>query len=119
MGHNCSTCRDLNEEAGCCNILCRETEDEWFSLHPSDMHPCEHGTPIVATAIADYRFYEIKRGDIHACHEHDGIVINDAWQYSGRPGWDISWEKRCMECGLKTATADQLEQMYQRSKEDK
>jgi hypothetical protein len=90
--------------------------------HPSDMHPGSEGKATVASAIADYKFYELPHGDIHACHEHGGIVFHDAWQYEGMTGWAVNMMEFCGVCGMRLLNAtrmSELTQMYDQAQANK
>jgi hypothetical protein len=119
MGHNCNCCK---HESRCKNYVPDHVNmpvlEMRYDTHPSDLHPCEHGKPIVASAVARYEFAELGHGDVHAYHAHDDIVFHDAWLYRGGSAWSLNYAKFCSECGLLTATAEQLPEMYERWQHD-
>lgn len=109
MGHNCGTCiHDWNCD---CIGVSRGNEHE-YDKRPQSMHPCEHGEAIVASAVCDYEFINLPHGDVHAAHVHHSAVFHDAWLYEGNSDFIADSANFCMECGLRTATLDELATMY-------
>jgi hypothetical protein len=89
-------------------------EKDW-STHPADMHPCEHGEAVVATAIAAVEFYD-DCGESFADHKHDNIPYAQWALYEGCDVWELDSHMRdnfCPYCGNLLPTADQLPGMYE------
>jgi hypothetical protein len=118
MGHSCGTCKHYfsKDSSKACAMWEKQVTLD-YSEHPSDLHPCAHGEPVVANAICSYNFYELPRGDVHACHEHNGVVYHDAWKSIAQI-FATQAAVFCDKCGLRTATSNQLALMYERHKED-
>jgi hypothetical protein len=118
-GYNCGTCK-RNGMSGTAGVQCQFMIENRvivqamrYDTHPSSMHPCPHGAAIVASAIAGYRFYKLPHGEVHAFHEHDGIVFHSAWLYGGRTDWIADSGDFCTRCGLRTADVIQIAQLYE------
>jgi hypothetical protein len=125
--HNCATCVFCD---GLCN---NENAQNWkwenelgqfyphnwemvqFNTHPAHNHPCEHGKPVVASAVAGVTFNG--HGARHDCRE-DSRYYGGGWHFDGE-----EWvskdenEKFCRYCGLRLPTPDELAQMYEAWKE--
>jgi hypothetical protein len=116
MNYNCNTCAMHDGKAQDCDLNIGENAPYHhckFDTHPSDMHPCEHGKAIVATAIAAVEF-EVGDNFIEARHHghHPGICDKRTGEW-----WSQCTAKFCSRCGLLLPTAAELQQMYDRHKE--
>jgi hypothetical protein len=87
-----------------------------YDNHPSDMHPCERGEPIVASAIATIRFSKDGRSAIHECNGN--ITAN--YRIGTKDQWlkAVDYGSYCQECGLKLPTVEQIAEMYEWWKEE-
>jgi hypothetical protein len=110
MKYNCGTCA-LNDELGCTiHVIDELTAGE--STHPSDMHPCEHGKAVVATAIAAITFRKV---DDFVMADHDDHLHSIGSNYNNE-GWKVQERYGfCIVCGLRLPTTVELEQMYDRA----
>jgi hypothetical protein len=130
MKYNCGTCvqcwngREL--ECECWKV---PSQPMRFDTHPADMHPCEHGTAIVASAIAQPTFWVNAAGLVFADVEQHLTAFRDQcgrwseWHETNKPGPNgilcgrLPWI-RFDEAGLRLPTADELAQMYQQQGKD-
>jgi hypothetical protein len=115
--YNCGTCAKQND----CPLFSWETKgDKQFSTLPQHMHPCEHGQPVVATAIAAVEFADDAYGDGDTCAFHKCIddCSNVAAMTPGKEWTTYPGENYCQMCGLRLPTAEQLPAMYEAWKKE-
>jgi hypothetical protein len=122
MKYNCGTCEEKANRI--CAGYATGGLDTRNSTHPADMHPCEHGTAIVASAIAQPTFWVNAAGLVfadvgqHLCAFRDQRGIWSEWHEVNKPGPDgilcgrLPWI-RYDETGLRLPTAEELAQMYE------
>ncbi len=105
--HNCGTCDyGIRCFHGCPQPSIMHRHD----TGPQHMHPCEHGTPVVASAVAGVRFYELPFvRAYHTCK--DGAIVS-AGERDHNGTWRRYW-RYCCNCGLRLPTSDELAQMYE------
>lgn len=115
MAHNCHTCTKWSGAE--CRGICNGDwfGDEAFSTHPSDMHPCPHGEPIVASAVAGVEF---KKEGTYLFAHHKCLSIDymgECWSMRGGK-WEklIGWGVFCPHCGLRLPATAELPAMYDR-----
>lgn len=119
--YNGSTCKFMDEDDWFCSRLGRECKGR--AKEPQHMHPCSHGAPIVASAIAQPVFWTNANGLVFAdVGEHLTAFRDQTGKWSewhensshGRSGRMLSrlpWI-RFDDAGLRLPTASQLAAMY-------
>jgi hypothetical protein len=116
--YNCGTCA-YREDGFCANEIAQDVECRWDE-EPQHLHPCEHGKPVVASAIAGVEFEVNRFGELiawHRCGSGEQIYsmhTDEGWSKWGSPwGW-----KGCPHCLQLLPTADQLPAMYDQWKKE-
>jgi hypothetical protein len=106
--YNCDTCVYQNEEF----FSSRRHKDipERLDDEPQHMHPCAHGTPIVASAIAALTF--TNGGAQHRCGGEGQITSAYLCRPDGTMVQKLEDGKFCRHCGLLHATPEQAAAMY-------
>jgi hypothetical protein len=123
--HNCGTCKKKGK-----TCFPNKNAPEHWSIHPSDMHPCDDGgEAVVASAVAQPVFWVNCAGLVFAdVGEHITAFRDQLGKWTewlevskagpnGILGERLPW-LRFDDCGLLLPTAAQLPEMYRRWKEE-
>ena len=123
QGWNCSTCiehgRHTEPTGGFKDIEwdgCSKKLEQRFDTEPYNTCPCEHGQPVVATAICDMQFLKYEDGTVLAVH--NGKWTGMRWINGKMDNWAYTTDKFCGECGCRWPTADQLPAMHEAWKKE-
>ena len=123
--YNCGTCthacQGINGDGWGENMACADGEKTRFDPDPQHMHPCEHGQPVVATAIAAVEFSGDGSSAWHICNRGDpASCAVQSWHFNKQNGtwYPVEFATFCRGCGRRLPTADQLPAMHEAQKQE-